>query len=80
VGENLGAVTMATITITDNDAVTGPNQRDGTDFFIREHYIDFLGREPEPGGFAAWRYILNHCAAGDKTCDHVEVSAGCFRS
>jgi CSLREA domain-containing protein len=84
-GENLGAVSTATIAITDNDAVTGPNPIGGADFFVREHYIDFLGREPEPGGFAGWTNILNNCPASGKDaqgnyCDLIEVSAGFFRS
>ena len=85
VGENLGAVTSAPITITDNETVTGANPLGGTEFFIREHYIDFLGREPEPGGFAGWQNTLNNCPASGKDaqgnyCDRIEVSSGFFRS
>lgn len=61
----------------------GTNTRitiDDSDFFIQQHYIDFLGRMPEPGGFQGWLNILNNCATGDRTCDRVEVSAGFYRS
>ncbi|HYJ45664.1 MAG TPA: DUF4214 domain-containing protein, partial [Pyrinomonadaceae bacterium] len=80
-GASLGATSSATIAITDNDATpaTG-NPSDGVAFFVRQHYIDFLGREPEPAGFAAWQNILNNCAAGDTGCDRVAVSSAFFRS
>lgn len=61
----------------------GTNTRitiDDSDFFIQQHYIDFLGRMPEPGGFQGWLNILNNCAPGDRSCDRVEVSAGFYRS
>jgi hypothetical protein len=47
---------------------------------VRQHYIDFLGREPDPAGFQGWQNTLNNCAPGDKTCDRIEVSSGFFRS
>ena len=81
VGENLGTVSTATITIQDNETVTGANPINGTDFFIREHYIDFLGREPEPGGYAGWQNILNNCGTTvAQPCDRIEVSSAFFRS
>ena len=47
----LGTRATATVTIIDNDAVTGPNPIDNTNFFVRQQYIDFLNREPDPPGF-----------------------------
>ena len=76
----LGAVTTATVTITDNDAVTGFNPIDNTAFFLRQHYLDFLNREPDPVGFAAWTNTLNNCPVGNITCDRVEVSSAFYRS
>ena len=61
----------------------GTNTRitiDDSDFFIQQHYIDFLGRMPEPGGFQGWMNVLNNCAPNNPACDRVEVSAGFFRS
>ncbi|HKR59703.1 MAG TPA: Calx-beta domain-containing protein, partial [Pyrinomonadaceae bacterium] len=46
-GGTLG-VSNATITISDNETSTGPNPIFVTAFFVRQHYIDFLGREPDP--------------------------------
>jgi hypothetical protein len=53
---------------------------DDSDFFIQQHYIDFLGRMPEPGGFQGWMDVLNNCPKASQACDRVEVSAGFFRS
>jgi hypothetical protein len=79
-GENLGAVSTATITITDNESVTGLNPLSSNAFFVNQQYMDFLGREPEPKGLADWLNILNNCASGDSRCDRIEVSSGFFRS
>ncbi len=79
-GGSLGAIAAATVTITDNEAANGPNPIDTIDFFIRQHYLDFLGREPEPGGFQGWRNILSSCSPGNPACDRIEVSSGFFRS
>lgn len=81
VGSILGAPSVATLTIQDNDAVGGsPNPIDDAAFFVRQHYLDVLNREPEPTGLNDWLNILNNCAAGDTTCDEIEVSSGFFRS
>jgi hypothetical protein len=79
-GATLGATATATITITDNDLSTGANPLDGVDFFIRQHYLDFMGREPEAAGLQGWRDILNNCPQGNTTCDRIEVSSSFFRS
>ena len=60
--------------------VSGVNSIDETAFFVHQHYVDFLNREPDPGGFSGWQSILNNCAAGDVRCDRIEVSSAFFRS
>jgi Metallo-peptidase family M12B Reprolysin-like/Calx-beta domain/Domain of unknown function (DUF4214) len=80
-GTTLASPSSATITIQDNETVNGANPIDGTDFFIRQQYIDFLGREPDPAGLAGWRNVLNNCGTTvPPPCDRIEVSAGFFRS
>jgi uncharacterized repeat protein (TIGR01451 family) len=84
-GAILGANTTATISIIDNETANGTNPVNESSFFVREHYIDFLGREPDPAGLAGWQSILNGCPASGKDangnyCDRIEVSAGFFRS
>jgi uncharacterized repeat protein (TIGR01451 family) len=80
-GALLGTPATAAVTINDNDAAPGaPNPIDTNSFFIRQLYLDFLNREPDPPGLAAWLNTLNNCPAGDTTCDRVEVASAFFRS
>jgi hypothetical protein len=60
-----------------------PNPVDCSDFFVRQHYYDFLNREPEPNDVGAWLNVLNNCPAGDVNCLHEQrltTSAGFFGS
>ena len=58
-----------------------PNPIDCAEFFIRQQYLDFLGREPDPTGFAGWLNILNNCGITmPEPCDRIEVSSAFFRS
>src|SRR5947209_2429498 len=83
-GGVLGSSTTATVTIQDNDTIpTNPIIQ--TPFFVRQQYLDFLGREPDPAGFQGWQNILNNCPPTGKDaqgnfCDRIEVSADFFRS
>jgi Calx-beta domain len=80
-GMALGPTMGASITIQDNESANGNNPIDDVDFFIRQNYIDFLGREPDPQGLAGWRNVLNNCGTTvTPPCDRIEVSAGFFRS
>jgi hypothetical protein len=79
-GATLGAQSTATVTITDNEATNGPNPIDQTNFFVRQQYLDFLGREPDPFGFAGWTSTINNCAPGDTSCDRIHVSQLFFES
>jgi hypothetical protein len=80
-GAILGNSTAATIMVMDNDSTGAANPIDQAAFFVREHYIDFLGREPDAAGLQGWQDILNNCGTTiAQPCDRVEVSAGFFRS
>jgi hypothetical protein len=79
-GAALGAQSTATVTITDNDATNGPNPIDSTNFFVRQQYIDFLGREPDPPGFAGWTATINNCSGDTTQCDRIHVSQLFFQS
>jgi hypothetical protein len=53
---------------------------DDSDFFLQQHYVDFLNRFPETDGFNYWMNILNGCGA-DATCLNrvrVEISSRFF--
>ena len=79
-GATLGAQSTATVTIIDNDAVNGANPIDSTGFFVRQQYIDFLGREPDPPGFAGWTATINNCTGDTTQCDRIHVSQLFFQS
>ncbi len=79
-GATLGTQSTAAVTITDNDATNGSNPIDNTNFFVRQQYIDFLGREPDPPGLAGWTSTINNCAPGDTNCDRIHVSQLFFQS
>jgi hypothetical protein len=79
-GDNLGPNASAIITILDNDT-QAPTQNPiyNQAFFIRQQYIDFLGRVPEPAGFDFWMNRMNNCPAG-QTCDRIDTSLRFFQS
>src|SRR5947209_1329124 len=86
VGATLGTVSSATVTITDNDFTTPTsNPIDGVNFFVRQQYLDFLGRQPDQGGFTNWVNTLAPCPNGGfgepptSNCDRLHVAAGFFQ-
>src|SRR5207244_895728 len=56
------------------------NPLDTTEYFVRQQYLDFLGREPEEAGLNGWVNTINNCASVDTRCDRVHVSEMFFRS
>src|SRR5260370_426305 len=79
-GATLGTQSTTTVMIVDNDTVTGPNPIDNTDFFVRQQYLDFLGREPDPPGFAGWTSTINNCSGDTTQCDRIHVSQLFFQA
>jgi len=79
-GATLGTPSTATVTIMDNETVNGPNPIDNTNFFVRQQYIDFLGREPDPFGFMGWVDTINNCSGDTTQCDRIHVSQLFFQS
>jgi hypothetical protein len=64
------------------DAIVTANAIDTSEYFVRQQYLDFLGREPEPGGFDYWSEQVNACN-GDADCvrtKRIDVSAAFFMS
>jgi hypothetical protein len=82
-GVNLGSQSSAIVTITDNDfAPTLLNPIDDSSFYVRQHYVDFLNREPDPAGFAFWTNEITSCGS-DANCvlvKRINVSAAYFLS
>jgi len=81
-GGSLGAPSTATVIITDNDGVTGPNPIDTASFFVHLHYLDFLNREPDPSGFAFWTNEITLCGFDQQCIDNkrINVSAAFYIS
>jgi hypothetical protein len=82
-GVSLGAPSSVNLTVTDNDASPSLlNPIDLTTFFVRQHYVDFLNREPDSAGFDFWTNQINVCGS-DQNCiseRRVNVSAAYFLS
>jgi hypothetical protein len=77
-----GTNNTATVTITDNDSVNGINPIDNSTFFVRQHYLDFLGREADASGLAFWVNGIESCGT-DQNCrdvKRVDTSAAFFLS
>ncbi|HEX3083264.1 MAG TPA: S8 family serine peptidase, partial [Pyrinomonadaceae bacterium] len=79
-GAVLGSQSTATVTIIDNDSANGPNPLSDASFFVRQHYIDFLNREPDASGLAFWTGQTTNCGAADLTVCRVNVSGAFFLS
>ena len=82
-GAATGLRDRAVLVIHDNDLVpAASNPIDSTEFFVRQHYHDFLNREPDAGGLAFWVDGIESCGA-DAVCREVkriDTSAAFFLS
>ena len=57
-----------------------PNPIDCDEFFVRQHYSDFLNRQPDSGGLTYWTNRITECGS-DARCVHqrrIGVSAAFF--
>src|SRR5215831_13318581 len=82
-GATLGSPNVATITIADNESSTNPaNPIDSPDFFVHQHYIDFLNREPDPSGYQFWINEITSCNGNPQCIElkRINVSAAFFLS
>ena len=73
-GATLGSPRSATLTI-------GPgNPIDDSQNFVRQHYYDFLSREPDPEGLAFWTNQMTNCGTTNLEVCRINVSAAFFLS
>jgi hypothetical protein len=82
-GAFLGTPIVALMTIVDNDnSAATTNPLDGASFFVRQHYYDFLNREPDADGLAYWTNEINKCGNNVACVDdrRISVSASFFAS
>ncbi|MCA1605562.1 MAG: DUF4214 domain-containing protein, partial [Acidobacteria bacterium] len=95
VGCTLGSPVAVAVTINSNETVNVPNPVQPTsfnnEFFVRQHYFDFLNRAPDAGGLAFWKDQLDACervplpegftdAAQCRSLRRINVSAAFFLS
>jgi hypothetical protein len=81
-GAQLGAARVSSLTIHDEDTGAQTNPVDDTAFFVRQHYLDFLGRDADTSGQAFWAGGVESCGA-DAQCREVRrvnTSAAFFLS
>jgi hypothetical protein len=76
----LGAHTDATFTA--SPTAGGLNLLDTTEYFVRQQYVDFLGREPDEAGFNFWVRNIDSCASdfGCREVKRIDTSVAFFFS
>jgi cell division septation protein DedD len=85
-GAALGSPSVATVNIDSDDATSGKSPIRGgqpefdATFFVRQHYVDFLNREPDESGLRFWVNQTTNCGASDPQVCRVNVSAAFFLS
>jgi Calx-beta domain-containing protein len=85
VGCTLGSPVAMAITITSNETVDLPNPVKeasfNTDFFVRQHYLDFFNREADPSGLAFWKNEIDSCGTPQcRELRRINVSGAFFLS
>jgi hypothetical protein len=62
--------------------VTAANPIDGSEFFVTQHYRDFLNREPDASGLQFWVQGIESCGAdlGCREVKRIDTSAAFFLS
>ena len=83
-GAAFGSLSTATVTIADDATEPATNPIDSADAFVRQHYHDFLNREPDAAGLAFWSNQITECQQPGATCNaevrRINVSAAFFLS
>jgi uncharacterized repeat protein (TIGR01451 family) len=85
VGGAIQPPNYTTITITNNQATTSttnPLVNVDPEFFVRQHYLDFLGREPDQNGLNFWKGSITSCGSDQPCLDvkRINASAAFFLS
>jgi hypothetical protein len=90
-GATLGTPSTAGVNVTSDDTASAPSPVEDpnfdVEFFVRQHYADFLNREPDASGLAFWMNEITQCEsrpeAERQSCrdiKRVNVSAAFFLS
>jgi hypothetical protein len=70
-----GSLAVALVNVT-------PGNPDNTDYFVHQHYMDFLVREPDASGFTFWSNQIASCGVNQQCVDlkRINVSAAFYLS
>lgn len=81
-GSALGTAATNTITITDDATEAPANPIDDVRNFVRQHYHDFLNREPDTSGWDFWTNQITTCGSNAQCAEvrRIDVSASFFLS
>ena len=83
-GVALAGPWSTTLTIADDVTEPATNPIDVAESFVRQHYHDFLNREPDAAGLAFWSNQITECQQPGATCNaderRINVSAAFFLS
>ena len=81
-GLNLVSPTSAMVTISDNDSVSSVNPISDPEFFVTQHYLDFLNRQPDQSGLEFWTNEITSCGTNQACIElkRINVSAAYFLS
>ena len=84
-GAALGAPSATAITINSDDTsppAPADNPSRASQFFVRQHYVDFLNREPDAPGLEFWTQEIEQCGqnAQCREVKRINVSAAFFLS
>jgi hypothetical protein len=70
-GAVFGANSTAVLTINDDPTEPSTNPIDDPEDFVRQHYHDFLNREPDASGLGFWKGQITECGS-DAQCIEVK--------
>jgi len=78
----LGLQSLSVVTILDNASEPATNSIDDSTNFVRQHYHDFLNREPDSPGLAFWVNNIESCGANAacREVRRIDTSASFFLS
>jgi hypothetical protein len=81
-GAILSTPSTATVTIADDSSGLPPNAVDDAQFFVQQHYHDFLNREPDAAGLNFWTNQITSCGANQACIElkRINVSAAFYLS
>nr|MBA2703389.1 S8 family serine peptidase [Blastocatellia bacterium] len=85
VGMTIGSQSVTSVAIADNDTVpptSNPLDNSDARFFVRQHYIDFLNRDPDQSGSDFWSHQISDCGTTQSCIElkRINVSAAFFLS